>query len=720
MPGECKKSFSRNCKRLKQTGDAQQSELIKKIEDYLEGVLSAAETEEFEAQFAKDVQLQREIKFQQEIMNGMERVALKEMVQRAGARYRRRRRLLRWGLVGLIIMLVISAAFYFSHKTEKHQKPHQTNSKAVVPKPQPTIITAGNAAKHSLAVNKPAAKTLDGPGTGLETQSFFIDASTDTVIETKNGIVFSIPANGFRDESGHTVYRKVELTIKEALTPADIINAGLSTKSGHDLLETGGMFFFGAKQDGKGLRIDAAKPIYAEIPTDSVRAGMQLYRGNQLADGTIDWINPKPLMHDLVPVDIKSLNFYPPNYLDSLAKWGCHFRDKKFTDSLYYSLSALFGASDSISSVSCGIDPAKIKTVWQNEFQNTVIATREFEQRLKWLHKLGNDRYFDMYPDHLDEPLSVIDARVADRATGRLREVFRDFASQHSGRVNNSAVPFKKLREYYRMQSSVYAAAIAKTEADFWDRQQKLDRIASSAKNQHLADSAQRTARNFKEELELNMKSAYRQLGIDTSVAARRATTSGVYNEATYNVQIETTGWCNIDRAVSAGTLARTTIVYADDKTGKQAVINYSPVSFTITDAKTYDQLSVYLLPDRLRSFMRLTGTNGKYTEKLNELIKYKLVCVGYYKNEAAFFYTQNNVSSNDYPAIALRAVSKSVLEQALNRGGAPDQAVAVQNENAYFQFEIKDQKRQKQNKTVKVLRGGFDKNVLSLPHSPR
>ncbi|MEJ0083218.1 MAG: hypothetical protein WDM78_20225 [Puia sp.] len=83
-----------------------------------------------------------------------------------------------------------------------------------------------------------------------------------------------------------------------------------------------------ARKDGEVLMINPANGIYAEVPTDSVKPGMQLFSGRRMPDGRIDWINPGPLEHSLVPVDIQSLNFYPPHYLDSLKRWGLRYWQK--------------------------------------------------------------------------------------------------------------------------------------------------------------------------------------------------------------------------------------------------------------------------------------------------------------------------------------------------------------------------------------------------------
>ncbi|TMI71650.1 MAG: hypothetical protein E6H09_12985 [Bacteroidetes bacterium] len=88
-----------------------------------------------------------------------------------------------------------------------------------------------------------------------------------------------------------------------------------------------------------------------------------------MANGTIDWIDPKPLEHDLLPVDIKSLNFYPPDYLDSLAHWGYDIKNKAFTDSLYYSFASGFGQPAATNS------PKKVDDAIQYEAREMAVDT---------------------------------------------------------------------------------------------------------------------------------------------------------------------------------------------------------------------------------------------------------------------------------------------------------------------------------------------------------
>ena len=671
-------------------------ELIEKIEAYLQGRLSPAETEQFERQLADDPQLLTEVELQRQLMTGIQRASLRGSVLKAKKRYVFRRQFLKWGLGGLGTAGLIASLLYY-----------QTSRNNV------TLYEVNKLP----AYNEAGERQWVDADRRLPAQTYLINASRDTVIETKKGIVLAISSRSFRDEDNRPVTGQVQVVMKEALDPASVMTAGLSTRSDTQMLSTGGMFFLDARQQGHILHIDTIRPITVQIPATEDRAGMQLYKGKRMSNGTINWVDPHPLERSLVSVDIQTLDFYPPHYLNSLQAWGYDSRDKRFTDSLYYSFSYFFHhpkidmhignedldfgflANDSDRVKNCGLDPAKIKTIWSPEFQNTIISTREFEERLRSLYYLGDNDLLDLYINHLDWNLSDIDSLVATQSlSSHYKHIFQAFADRHVGKVGNASPQLRQLAVYYKMKAQAYAAALSKTESDFWARQKELDSTSDAKRQQHQEDSFRRVAQNFRQEFDINFKEACRQLGYDTTINSLPP------SQSVYTATITTTGWCNIDRAVTASTLTRTTLDYTDSATMKKAVIRYLPVSFQIADWKSLSRLYVYLLPDKLSSFMLMSGSEGVYTEKLNELLKYDLVCIGY-KGDQAWYYHQGDIRPAVYTNIQLKSVSAEELASQLNQAGNLTQAEELRKENSFSEFDIQDQKRRKRLKDLRELR---------------
>ncbi|HET6994753.1 MAG TPA: hypothetical protein VFI06_07215, partial [Chitinophagaceae bacterium] len=107
--------------------------------------------------------------------------------------------------------------------------------------------------------------------------------------------------------------------------------------------------------------------------------------------------------------------------------------------------------------------------------------------------------------------------------------------------------------------------------------------------------------------------------------------------------------------------------------------------------------------PSKLNSFMRLDGAEGKYSEKLNELMQYDLVCIAY-KDEQAYYYSQKEIKPGNYTAISLTMIGKDELDQQLNSFGGQNQLAELKKEKDYFLFEIVDTKRQKHNMALQEL----------------
>jgi hypothetical protein len=688
-------------------------ELMEIIENYINGKLSAADKAAFEKKLQADPQLQKEVQLQREVMQGISRAAIRQSAQKGLKKYKFNRNLKNWGLTGLTAAVLVAGSVFLYNSVTKG--PENNNAPNELPE-----------------LNEQGSKLWSDADKYLPLQNFELDTEKDTVVETQDGIVFAIPAHTFLDASGKPATGTVQLEIKEALKAADIMKAGLNTKSGDKLLETGGMFYINARQGDASLKIDPKNAIYAEVPTDEAKPGMQLFEGKRLADGSIDWVNPKPIRKDLIPVDILSLDFYPPHYLDSLKSWGYDTSNKKFTDSLYYSFAAYFSPEyrskvegfyiekmnrlfeqaskgldyeegKALSDTSKyddfflphGINPSEIKTIWSKEFQNTLLSTREFEERLPYIFRTCDEHVIDMYINNLDKDLSSIDSMVAqsEGVTTIESEVyypgdpeFWKFAKRGDGKVKNGEKNVELLKAYYKQKSKMYTEAIAKTVNEFWGKQKGLDKDAEGKRTEQQTKDLQRNADNFQQELNMNLDEAYRQLG-----KKRPTPLPG----APYGVHIASTGWYNVDAYVIESTQTRTTLDYTDPETGKKAVIRYEPLAVTIENYKDYDRVLVYLLPDELNSFMRVQNKNEVFEEKLNELMRYKLVCIAY-KGEKSFYFSKEEVQKGKLSASLIETSNKDI-ENNVGKLSKRSQSKAMHDELSYIAFEKEDAKRKQQ-----------------------
>jgi len=773
-------------------------ELIEKIEKYLNGQLTATEKMEFEKELASNPSLKEQVDLQKQVQQGVQRIQIKKQVQQAFKKYKWTKNFKNWGLGGLSMAIVATAIVFFTYKN-----PVEKSNPLGMKQPLPEL-------------NENGEKLWSDADKYLPAQYFELDPAKDTVIETEQGIVFSIPANCFLNADGKPAKSPIKLEIKEALDANSIIQAGLSTRSGNQQLESAGMFYLNARAENETLKIDPYNSVYAEIPAAKKKEGMMLFEGKRLSDGTIDWTNPKPLENYLIPVDINTLDFYPPKYIDSLAAMGRDVKNKTFTDSLYYSFAfqptpppvsapnpfgiladstrtdtiktfqtvrhkdgskifkqncamchrldnqrltgpGLAGVADrvpqptnawlfkyiknnlqvkksgdkyaqklsndggGIMTVFDGtisdedikalvnyltntkkhenafssdpVDPAKVKAIWNEKFNNTLISTKQFEERLKYMHSACNgSKALDLYINNIEKNMCTIDS-IAAKTTGD--DKFYEFAARGNGKVKADRKQLEKLKFYYENKSKAYAQAVAKTQEKFMKEQERMNKRAENVREKQNEKERIMNWNNFNEEFKINLKEAYRQLG--------KPYVERPLPRSTYGVSISMPGWKNIDAYVVESTLNHTTLNYTAEN-GKKAVIKYEPISVQISGEEGYDRVLAYLIPDQLDGFTRMKDGNGKFTESLNELLKYKLICIGY-KGSDVFLYTNDMVNLRTYDKVSLNKVDQQTLKNELNKLKAREQTGLILDDVDYQQFDLKEQQRQNKLWDLEVFR---------------
>jgi hypothetical protein len=132
----------------------------------------------------------------------------------------------------------------------------------------------------------------------LLSQKFTINSERDTIIKGKAGTILRIYKNTFVDSTGKLVKAGIEIELKEALTPGDIILSGLTTTTDGKYLQTGGMIQLNASAAGVRLEIAKDKFIGTIIPNSHVQSGMKLFKGELDSVTGINWKSPVDILND--------------------------------------------------------------------------------------------------------------------------------------------------------------------------------------------------------------------------------------------------------------------------------------------------------------------------------------------------------------------------------------------------------------------------------------
>jgi len=643
--------------------------LTELIDKYLMGELTGQTLIDFETRLKTDPKLQKEVDLQKMILKGIELASVSKQINTAQKNY--------W-LKSMFIKVVIGL-----------------------------LLAAGIGTLTYLATKK----TQDITPTEViqKEQQFMIKVNQDTLLETKNGMVFIIPANAFETESD-----SVEIKIEEALDAASIMMKGLTTVSDSLLLETAGMFKFDANV--KGNKVNIIKEITASLPTNKVDKDMMLFSGKEDSKGHINWVNPQKLQQELVTYDIEKLNFFPKGYLEIIDTLyqikGINEESKR----IYFEMSGYCGfafhsikkpiettqqievvdkeifqrlkqkaiensstksdtfiptvkteKSSNNVSYGCEIDPSRIHAIWNKKFNKTILATKEFEERLQFIFTTCNPNFINYYINNLDKPIYFIDSLCASITNGSQREKFIEFYNRKDGGVNINDKSIAKLHQYYQLKYETYKTATSKTWKDYFDKNKKADQQFAEKSQQKNIEESARNSQVFREELCKNLTNAYSQIG--RSYTCNKTFSNYSYeiipNGKAYTFQITNTGWYNLDKYVYDATVQRKTLDYTDPVSGKRAVIIYSKSSIDIKNVDGYDFVNVYLLPNELSSYQKMRKEGNLFTENLNMSFDNKVVIVA--KKGKDWYWNSIPKVEGKYYNIELKSINEFQLKKALN-----------------------------------------------------
>jgi hypothetical protein len=171
------------------------------------------------------------------------------------------------------------------------------STEATAPKAQPELMTQGQKSADNLP--SLAASAPDPADNDLQAfcaqaapalQVFRVRAGRDTVLVGQQGTRLVVPALAFDVPASSG---PVELRLREFYSTSDIVLAGLGTRAGLDLLETGGMLHLDAAADGQTVHLRPSMQILVQLPTKQQQPGMQLFEGvSNDASHAPDWQLP--------------------------------------------------------------------------------------------------------------------------------------------------------------------------------------------------------------------------------------------------------------------------------------------------------------------------------------------------------------------------------------------------------------------------------------------
>ncbi len=344
----------------------------------------------------------------------------------------------------------------------------------------------------------------------------------------------------------------------------------------------------------------------------------------------------------------------------------------------------------------CGINPASIEAFWTVDFNRTILATKEFEERMPWIHKSANQEVLNAYTRNLNQPIAYSDSIAITLTFGKIQEQFVTFSERNEGKTlsdkkNESLSHLIELTNYYEKRTKALTQARTNTQKSFWEKQKEADN--ENQKNRVM--STNRSATNeraiFTKEFELNLEKVKKELGLNKRVSDQIG--------LTYNVTVTTLGWKNIDQQVNEATFKRESTTFKHEES--ESSVTYENWEANIVNQDSYDRVNVYNIPKKINSYLRLKPKNEKYEYKLNSDIKYQTLVLAW--TEKSIYFFQDKQTKPGVHSISLKPITLNEFNHNIAKSLSP--IANMGSELKFIERSFKDQKRINVNKYKKRIR---------------
>jgi hypothetical protein len=288
------------------------------------------------------------------------------------------------------------------------------------------------------------------------------------------------------------------------------------------------------------------------------------------------------------------------------------------------------------------IPPSKVLAIWNKKFNNTNLATQDFEDRMKAIHETCDEKVFDVYSKNRNTPLWQLDQRVVKMGYPE----FQQFADQKVGSIKLDNAHQKNLQAFYEKAIETIRETGRKNVETALKKERQWDKEVQDECSKEGLRKGLRESANLNEEYGFNLQNVYKQLGV----------TAGFQMHGGGTI-------VNIDKYVMDATIARQSTLITDPQTGKTAQITYEPMSMEVKESEKYDKLYLYLFSKEINSYQRLDFKDGILKYNLNGDMNYRAFVVG--MNEQGYFYHQiNELKAENLGVISLKEISEKEFDK--------------------------------------------------------
>lgn len=293
-----------------------------------------------------------------------------------------------------------------------------------------------------------------------------------------------------------------------------------------------------------------------------------------------------------------------------------------------------------------GIPPSKVLAFWNPKFNNTILATREFERRMAAIYATCNQKVLELYTRNLSKSMVELDKQAAQMGYAN----FEFFAYEQVGSVDPGSPHLKNLQSFYAKAVGALQREARNNQEALTKKQAQWDQEVLQSRMNEQSRTLMRKVTLLDEEYNFNMRNVQRQL------------------RKTVGFEIHGTGTTyNIDKYVMEATLDRTSTTLIDPATGKTVKINYQKLAFEVENPEMYQKIYAYIFATGVNSYERMPGENGRFSYSFNQDMQYDVAIVGI-SDKGYSYFQQRDIRQGKLGKIRLEPTSETKLNAAIEQ----------------------------------------------------
>lgn len=252
-------------------------ENIERIEKYLRNELSTEEMLDFDEQLKTGSALKSQVEVQKDMVEGIQRLSVKQSIQKAYSKYKTRKIFFRFGLGSIIALGLVSTVLWAGDAYRTEEATTAKTDEVSTPESGSTVLAESDFVVPSAFM--------------AEVQSYEIDPTIKIALKIgTEGTVLHIPKSAFVDQEGKVITSPVTITFQEFKNPADMAFSEIPMTYAKGDVEynfnSSGMFSIKGYSDGEEIKVNPAKAISIDYALAKQNADIDFYR---LKDDSTNW-----------------------------------------------------------------------------------------------------------------------------------------------------------------------------------------------------------------------------------------------------------------------------------------------------------------------------------------------------------------------------------------------------------------------------------------------